>query len=391
MRLDPEVPMKSRRLSALLSGGLLLVLLGCGRPAAQPVKGATVNRTAFGRTPDGTAVDIFTLTNANGIEARIMSYGGILVSLRVPDRNGRLDDVVLGYDDLDGYIRNNSPYFGALIGRYANRIAKGRFTLDGATYSLATNNAPNHLHGGLKGFDKVVWHGEELRNPAAVGVVFTYTSKDGEEGYPGNVAARVTYSLNDRNELSVDYQATTDKATPVNLTHHSYFNLAGDGNCGILEHELTINADRYTPIDATSIPTGVLAPVETTPFDFRTPAKIGSRINEDHEQLRNGRGYDHNYVLNRPDAGLVAAARVVEPISGRVLEVSTTEPGIQFYTGNFLDGIKGKSGHVYPARCGFCLESQHFPDSPNRPEFPTTILRPGEQYQSRTVFAFKTQ
>src|SRR5688572_839244 len=381
------------RTSLLLLFAFLPATVACTRQEAQTAKGATVTRMPFGQTTEGQQADIFTLTNANAVEVKVISFGGIVVSLRAPDREGRLDDVVLGYDSLDGYLRNNSPYFGAIIGRYANRIARGRFVLDGKEYALATNNRPNHLHGGVRGFDKVVWEGKEFKRPDEAGVVFTYTSRDGEEGYPGTLTARVTYTLNDRNEFAVDYHATADKPTHVNLTHHSYFNLAGDGVCDILDHELMINADRFTPIDTTSIPTGVLAPVEGTAFDFRTATKIGARIEGNEEQLRNGRGYDHNFVLKRDaGAGLVLAARAVEPKSGRVLEVFTTEPGIQFYSGNFLDGsIRGKSGHVYSQRCGFCLESQHYPDSPNRKEFPSTILRPGEQYESRTVFAFRTK
>ena len=350
-----------------------------------------MNQSAFAKTPDGVNVDLFKLTNARGVEARIISYGGIVISLRVPDRNGLFEDIALGYDNLEGYLKS-TPYFGAIIGRYGNRIAKGQFTLDGKLYKLATNNAPNHLHGGVKGFDKVVWKGESFKNAEGVGVIFTYDSPDGDEGYPGTLKTRVTYTLNDRNELIVDYLATTDKSTPVNLTHHTYFNLAGEGKRDILDHEMTINADRYTPIDATSIPTGELAPVEATPFDFRNATPIGSRINHKDVQLTNGKGYDHNYVLNRQGDGLVKAARVVDPSSGRVLEVSTTEPGIQFYSGNFLDGsITGKSGQLYKERFGFCLEPQHYPDSPNRPNFPSTILKPGEEYRSKTVFSFGVQ
>jgi aldose 1-epimerase len=354
---------------------------------------ARVTRTSFGRLPDGTAVDVFTLTNAHGLEVRAMTYGGIITSVRVPDRKGQLDDVVLGYDTAAAYAKNNSPYFGAIIGRYGNRIAKGQFALDGRTYHLAANNGPNHLHGGIKGFDKVVWRGEPLNSSRGAGVVFTYTSPDGEEGYPGTLTVRVTYTLTDLDELVVDYRATTDKATHVNLTQHSYFNLAGQGARDVLEHRLQIAADRYTPVDATLIPTGELAAVTGTPFDFRQPAAIGSRIGQDHAQLRNGLGYDHNFVLNRSgDGGVQHAVQVVDPTSGRRLDVLTTEPGVQFYSGNFLDGtIVGKQARVYQKRYGFCLETQHFPDSPNHPQFPSTILRADQEYRSTTVFAFSVE
>jgi len=372
---------------------LMAVVFGCGNETkpqepATPKKEATVSEAAFGQTPGGENVRVFTLTNAQGLEARIMTYGGIVTSLRVPDRTGKLDDIALGYNSLDGYLKS-TPYFGAIIGRYGNRIAKGRFTLAGKTYTLATNDGANHLHGGVKGFDKVVWKGESFKNADGAGVVLTYDSPDGDEGYPGALKAKVTYTLNDKNELVVDYLATTDKATPVNLTHHTYFNLAGEGKRDILDHQLMINADRYTPIDATSIPTGELASVEGTPFDFRTATAIGARIDQDNAQLKNGKGYDHNFVLTRQGDGLVRAARVVEPTTGRVLEVSTTEPGIQFYSGNFLDGsITGKSVQAYQRRSGFCLEPQHFPDSPNHSTFPSTALKPGEEYRSKTVFTF---
>jgi aldose 1-epimerase len=368
---------------------LLAVTLACSGQQSE-ISGVTVNRTPFGKTPDGKPVEIFHIRNVHGIEVGVMTYGGTVVSLQTPDRDGNIDDIVLGYDNLEGYLRN-SPYLGAITGRYANRIAAGRFEIDGVPFQLAVNNPPNHLHGGVKGFDKVVWQGEPRLDEQSGGVRFTYISPDGDQGYPGELTTHVTYLLNNDNELSIEYEATTTKPTLVNLTHHSYFNLAGAGNCGILDHELQIEAGQYTPIDATSIPTGELAPVEGTPFDFRTPTKIGARIEQDHEQLRHGRGYDHNYVLNKQDTDLTFAARVTEKKTGRVLEVWTTEPGLQFYSGNFLDGsITGKSGHVYTQRCGFCLEPQHYPDSPNRPQFPSTVLRPGEQYRSRTVLAFKT-
>lgn len=376
-----------RSLAMMVVGCAMLV--GCASPEAQMArKEGSVNRAEFGKTPDGKSVEVFTLTNAQGMEVRAISYGGIITSLRVPDRSGHLDDVALGFDSLDGYIKN-PPYFGAIIGRYGNRIAKGHFTLDGKTYTLALNNGPNHLHGGIKGFDKVVWEAAPVRSSDGVGVLFTHTSPDGDEGYPGALALRVRYTLNDHNELTVEYEATSDKPTPVNLTQHTYFNLAGEGTRDILDHVLTLNAGRYTPVDATLIPTGELASVEGTPFDFRMPTALGARIGQDHPQLKAGNGYDHNYVLDRSGAGLIHAAHVLEPSTGRVLDVSTTEPGVQLYTGNFLDGsLTGKSGHVYKRRYGFCLETQHFPDSPNHPEFPNTVLKPGETFRSKTVFAF---
>ena len=362
-----------------------------GSAADAPPKHPSVTRAPFGQTPDGEAVESFTLTNAHGIELRAISYGGIIVSLRVPDRDGRRDDVVLGHDDLAGYLAKPS-FFGALVGRYGNRIAGGRFTLDGRTYTLATNNGPNHLHGGVRGFDKRVWKAQPFERPGTAGLVLTRTSPDGEEGYPGNLAVRVTYTLTDRDEVGFEYFATTDKPTVVNLTQHSYFNLAGDGKRDVLGHELMIDADRFTPVDKTLIPTGVLAAVAGTPFDFRKPAAIGARIGADDEQIRNGGGYDHNFVLNGRGQGLTPAIRVFEPTTGRTLDIATTEPGVQFYSGNFLDGsVTGKAGHVYGKRYGFCLETQHFPDSPNHPGFPSTVLRPGKEYRSKTVLKFGTR
>ena len=375
------IPRYRRAAAAALA---LAGLLACA--PREPAMTRSVARTPFDSTPAGQAVELFTLTNPQGIEVRAITYGGIILSLRTPDRDGRLGDIVLGYDSLAGYLRA-SPYFGAIIGRYGNRIANGRFTLDGQTYALAANNGPNHLHGGIRGFDKVVWSAEPLETDSAVGVVFTYTSPDGEEGYPGTLRVQVTYTLADDGKLAFDYLATADRATPVNLTQHSYFNLAGSGD--VLGHELTIAASDFTPVDATLIPTGAVAPVDGTPFDFRTPTAIGARIAADHPQLANGLGYDHNFVLTRSGPGLSHAARVVEPVTGRTLDISTTEPGIQFYSGNFLDGtLKGKSGRTYPHRSGFCLETQHYPDSPNQPKFPPTVLRPGEEYKSQTVFTF---
>jgi len=347
-----------------------------------------VNKKTFGTTAEGKAVDIYTLSNAHGVEARVITYGGILVSLRVPDKNGHLDDVVLGFDSFEGYSKPG-PYFGAICGRYANRIAAGKFSVDGKEYTLAKNNGSNSLHGGLKGFDKVVWQAEQFQQQEGVGVILTYTSPDGEEGFPGNLKVKVTYTLTDRNELTLDYQATTDKATPVNLTNHSYFNLAGAGKSDILGQVVMLNADHFTPVDNTLIPTGKIESVKGTPLDFTKPTAIGARINDQNEQLKLGGGYDHNFVINRKGEGLTLAARVVEPTSGRVLEVDTTEPGVQLYTGNFLDGtLMGKNGIAYQHRYGFCLETQHYPDSPNQPDFPSTILRPGQIYRTRTAFKF---
>jgi aldose 1-epimerase len=375
-----------RRRTALIAA-LSAALAAC-HPAPEPARGV---RPLFGRLPGGADVDVFALTNGNGLEVRTIPYGAAIVSIRVPDRDGRLGDVVLGFSSLDGYL-TPPPYFGAVVGRYGNRIAAGRFTLDGHAYQLATNNGPNHLHGGNKGFDKVLWRAEPFERDGHQGVTYSYTSADGDEGYPGALSARVTYTLTSANELTIEYEATTDKPTPVNLTQHSYFNLAGEGSGDILAHELTIDADRFTPVDATQIPTGELAPVDGTPFDFRRPTPIGARIDADAAQLRTGKGYDHNWVLNADaDAatGLRHAARLRDPRTGRTLDVSTTEPGLQFYSGNFLDAtLTGKSGRAYPARSALCLETQHFPDSPNHPNFPSTILRPGNRLQSKTVWTF---
>lgn len=365
----------------------------------------------FGTLPDGRTVDAFLLRNAAGMELKVITYGGIIVSWKVPGRDGQLADVVLGHDDLAGYLEA-SPYFGAIVGRYGNRIAGAQFLLDGQLYRLEANDGVNHLHGGRRGFDKVVWRAEPFRTPEGVGVTFAYRSPDGEEGYPGNLDVRVRYTLTLDNALVVDYLATTDAPTPVNLTQHTYFNLAGHGSGDVLGHLLTLNADRYTPVREGLIPTGELVEVEGTPFDFRRPRPIGERIGDPHPQLLLAGGYDHNFVLGQgPQArgrfldqegrplwargapewlrGLTPAARVVEPGSGRILEVYTSEPGIQLYSGNFLDGsIRGKGGVVYGHRAGFCLETQHFPDSPNQPGFPSTWLRPGEEYRSRTVYRF---
>jgi len=375
---------------ASLAVALLMVSAACAGGATRDASGGepTVSRADFGVMPDGDSVQVFTLANAHGIVVRAMTYGATILSLETPDASGRADDIVLGFSSLDDYLRG-SPYFGAVVGRYGNRIAGGSFQLDGRSYQLATNDGPNHLHGGVKGFDKVVWRGESSTSDSTASVAFSYTSPSGEEGYPGTMEARVTYTLTNGDELVVEYRATTDAPTPINLTQHSYFNLAGAGRGDILGHQLMIAADRYTPVDATLIPTGQLASVEGTPFDFRTPTEIGARIEAPDEQLARGRGYDHNFVLNRDGDGLVHAATLHDPSTGRTLDISTTEPGLQFYSGNFLDGtITGKDGRVYGHRSGLCLETQHFPGSPNEPAFPSTILRPGGEYHSTTVFAF---
>ncbi|HXW14154.1 MAG TPA: aldose epimerase family protein [Terriglobia bacterium] len=349
-----------------------------------------VKKEAFGSTPDGKAVEIYTLANMHGIEVRVMTYGGIVVSVKTPDKHGHVADIALGFDTLAGYLANK-PYFGALVGRYGNRIANGKFALDGKEYTLAKNNGPNALHGGLKGFDKVVWQAESFQKSAEAGLILKYTSADGEEGYPGTLQVTVTYTLNDRNQFSIDYRATTDNATPINLTNHTYFNLGGEGSGSMLHEELMLNADHFTPVDATLIPTGKIAGVTGTPFDFTKPTVIGSRINDKDEQLVFGGGYDHNFVINRQGPGLVLAARVYDPTTGRVLEVDTTQPGVQFYTGNFLDGVHGKHGHIYNKRDALCLETQHYPDSPNQPKFPSTILKPGQTYHEITVWKFSAR
>jgi aldose 1-epimerase len=350
---------------------------------------ATITGASFGATPDGTPVDIYTLKGAGGAEARISTYGGIVVSLKVPDKAGHLGDVVLGYDKLDDYIKE-TPYFGALIGRYGNRIARGKFTLDGVTYSLATNNYPNALHGGIKGFDKRVWSALARVTAEGPTLELHYVSKDGEEGYPGTLDVTAVYMLTKDNALRLEYKATTDKDTVLNLTQHSYFNLAGKGD--ILSHVVQMPADRYTPVDSTLIPTGQLQPVDGTPFDFRTPTAIGARIQQDNEQLRFGKGYDHNWVFQKNIGDLTILARVTEPSSGRLLEVLSTEPGLQFYSGNFLDGtLRGKGGWTYQFRNGFCMEPQHYPDSPNHPNFPSVVLKPGQVYRNTIIYRFSVQ
>jgi aldose 1-epimerase len=364
-------------------GLILTAAAGFGGQGAK----SGIQKSAFGKMPDGQSIELYTLTNRKGMQVAITNYGGTVVNLIVPDRNGKMADVVFGFDSLEGYL-GTEPYFGALIGRYANRIGNARFTLDGVEYKLEANDGKNSLHGGSHGFDKRVWKAKEIAG-AEPGLELTYLSKDGEEGYPGNLTATVVYTLTSNNEIRIDYKAVTDRHTVVNLTNHSYFNLAGQGNGDILKTLLMINAAECTPVDATLIPTGELRKVEGTPLDFRQPTAIGARINADDEQLKFGKGYDHNFVLTRKGRGLVLAARAVDPDSGRQLEVYTTQPGLQFYSGNFLDGsVKGKGGVAYGHRSGFCLETQHFPDSPNKPNFPPTDLKPGKTYHEVTVFKF---
>ena len=343
---------------------------------------ASVTKKAYGKMPDGTAVDVYIVKDGD-VEAHIITYGATVVSLTTPDRNHKAGDIVLGFDSLDGYLSKGDPYFGAIVGRYANRIAGAKFALDGKTFNVPQNDGPNSLHGGTKGFDKVVWEGKAL----ADGVEFQYVSKDGDQGYPGTLTAIVRYTLKN-NVLHIDYTATTDKDTVVNLTNHSYFNLSGAAD--ILSHELKLNASRYTPVDATLIPTGELAKVDGTPFDFRKSTAVGARINAKDEQITRGKGYDHNWVLDS-SGKLAEAAEVYDPASGRVLQVWTDQPGIQFYSGNFLDGAAKGKGKVYGHRSGFCLETQHFPDSPNHPKFPTTELKPGQKYHTVTEFRFSAR
>jgi aldose 1-epimerase len=386
--------MKKIRFILLAAAGFATACLaGC---ATMSKSNSSITKADFGTTPDGARVELYTLRNAKGMTATIMTYGGIVTSLTTPDKNGKFGDVVLGFDSLDGYVNDAyqkaMPYFGAFIGRYGNRIANGKFSLDGEEYTLPINNAPNTLHGGPKGFDKVVWsveaadvaeHGPKLE--------LMYLSKDGEEGFPGNLTVHATYTVTDDNALQIKFKATTDKDTVVNLTHHSYFNLAGRGD--VLGHVVYINADEFTPVDATLIPTGELRPVAGTPFDFRTPTPIGLHIGDtNNEQIKLGNGYDHNFVLNKTSDELSLAARVYEPTTGRTLEVWTTQPATQFYTGNFLDGtLTGKDGRVYQFRDGFCFEPQHYPDSPNHPDFPTTELKPGETYKNTIIYKFSAE
>jgi aldose 1-epimerase len=367
---------------SLVLAAMVVYVGGCMEAGKMSIK-----TEPFGQTPDEQAVDLVTMTNPNGIEARIMTFGGIIVSLKTPDRNGKLADIVLGFDDLSGYTKEH-PYFGAIIGRYGNRIGAGKFTLNGVEYKLAVNNGPNHLHGGIKGFDKVVWKIEDAKTTGNEAILrLGYLSKDGEEGYPGDLKCTVTYTLTADNKLKMRYEARTDKPTVLNLTNHSYWNLAGQGTGDVLGHELVLNADRYTPVDEGLIPTGELKSVKDTPMDFTKPKAIGSRI----KQVDIG-GYDHNFVLNGQTGQMKLCAKVYEPKSGRTMEIRTTEPGVQFYTGNFLDGaLTGKDGKVYQKHYAFCLETQHFPDSPNKPDFPSVVLRPGEKYDITTVHKFSAK
>jgi aldose 1-epimerase len=375
---------------------LLTLLVGLASVTASDASGPRpkITKAPFGTLADGTKVDVYTLTNSHRMEVKILTYGGILQSIRVPDRRHRFTNVTLGFDNLADYVAK-SPYFGCITGRYANRIAKGRFQLNGTTYQLPINNPPNSLHGGDVGFDKHVWAATTAKDRHSVALALTFTSPDGDQGYPGTLANKVTYTLTDKNEIRMDYHArlvgNSDLSTIINLTNHAYWNLAGEGSSDIYDHKLRLNASHYTPVDPTLIPTGEIARVSGTPLDFRRSTAIGARIRNGHEQLVIGRGYDHNWVLDRKGSGLELAARVVEPRSGRVLEVITDQPGIQFYSGNFLDGtLVGTSGRMYRQGDGFALETQHYPDSPNHPNFPSTVLRPGQTYETTTIYKFST-
>lgn len=381
--------MKRMIMFMIFTGAMLMTTLAPSGATPQP--GSTTKKS-FGKTPDGQPVDLYVLTSKGGAEASITNYGGAVVSLKMPDRSGKMADVVLGYDTADGYV-NDKSFFGALVGRYGNRIGHAQFALDGKTYTLAKNNGENSLHGGIKGFNKAMWTAKIMPAKDGQSLELSYLSKDGEEGFPGNLKVSVIYTLTDSNALRIAYSATTDKKTVVNLTNHSYFNLAGQGSGDILGHLLMIQADKFTPVDAGLIPTGEFRDVAGTPFDFRKELAIGARIDQDEEQLKLGGGYDHNFVLRRSnDPGESLAARVLEPASGRVLEVWTTEPGVQFYTGNFLDGKTiGKGGVTYPRRSAFCLETQHYPDSPNQPKFPSVVVNPGEHYHTITTYKFSVE
>ena len=380
--------MRHTTICRILSLSLAAAIFSLNSSAQDKV---SISSKPFGKTKDGKAVALYTLTNKNGVNSSIMTYGGTVVSLVVPDQDGKMDDVVLGFDSVAEY-EEKSPYFGCITGRYANRIAKGKFSIDGKDYTLATNNDPSHLHGGEKGFDKQVWKGSSKKTDEGPSVTFTHTSPDGDQGYPGALKMEVVYTLTNDDELRIDYKATTDKPTVINLTNHSYFNLGGHGNGTILDHDLTIHADKYTPTDATGIPTGI-ATVEGTPFDFRKATVIGKRIEGKNTQLVNGKGYDHNYVVNGKAGKLRPAAVVHDSKTGRVMEISTTEAGVQLYTGNYLDGLSGKGGKTYPHRGALCLETQVFPDSPNQTAkgFTKAVLRPGETYTHTTVHKFSVK
>jgi aldose 1-epimerase len=374
-----------RNLLYLIIALSYLFSFGCQQ---KTIDAPQVSQSVFGTMPDGVVINLYTLSNSNDVEVGIINYGGIIQSIRIPDTAGNKQDVALGFDNLQDYI-DKSPYFGCITGRYANRIAKGKFMLDSIEYQLDLNNGPNSLHGGFKGFDKQVWKAEDFSSDSVAGVILTYLSPDGDQGYPGNLDVSVTYTLNNQNELRIDYNARTDKKTVVNLTNHSYFNLDNGGQSDILDHQLKIIADSFTPTDETLIPSGEIIPVEATPMDFTSFKTIGENLDTSYRPIAIAGGYDHNYVLSSGGGELALAAVVKEPGSGRKMEVFTTEPGIQFYSGNFLDGsITGKNGAVYHKNHGFCLETQHFPDSPNQPEFPSTVLNPGENYSSTTIYRF---
>jgi aldose 1-epimerase len=390
--------MKKFVLPFLVVTALIVIFTGC-KPKSEPTESsddsvsvpeATTSRSVYGRLEDGTEISLYTLTNTVGTTMTVTNYGGIIVSLKTEDKNGTFEDVVLGFDSLSSYVKSN-PFFGCIVGRYGNRIAKGKFKLDDQTYNLAVNNGENHLHGGLKGFDKAVWGADNYVTPEGAVLKLTYTSKDLEEGYPGNLKTEVVYTLTNDNELKIDYQATTDKKTVVNLTNHTYFNLSGNTKTDILGHTLTLAASKFLPVDKGLIPTGEFKDVKGTPFDFTTPHVIGERIDANDEQLKHAGGYDHCWVFDGNN-NTQAVATVHDTVSGRFMEMYTTEPGVQFYTGNFLNGtLTGKYGTVYAKRYGLCLETQHFPDSPNQPSFPTTVLNPGEVYKSHTVYKFSVK
>ena len=389
--------MQKSLIAIIVLSVICIIHIGCTsapepQPPAQTKPMGKIISAPFG-TMEGTQVELYKLVNTRGAEARITNYGGIVVSLKMPDRSGQYGDVVLGFDNLEDYVSpayaKSNPYFGALIGRYGNRIGKAKFAIAGKEYKLAANNGVNHLHGGVKGYDKVVWQARMIEGDEPA-LELKYLSKDGEEGYPGNLNITAIYTLTGDNALKVEFTATTDKETIANLTHHSYFNLAGKGD--ILGHEVMINSNEYTPVDSTLIPTGKLAAVKGTPFDFNSPTTIGARINDNHEQLKFGKGYDHNWVIHKPAGDLGLMARVYEPASGRVLEVLSTEPGLQFYSGNFLDGtLRGTGGWVYQFRNGFCMEPQHYPDSPNKPNFPPVTLKPGDTYRNTIIYRFSAR